>query len=269
MKKFILLLFNLLLIINIHAQSVFVRYIMTQSGSESKVWKCDLFLKDAKSSFTCELKESMGRESKGYDPETNTVRSKSNEYDETFSRFDVFIDIKEGNIFNRRVNLFGEKGEYYLVKDKIGLFDWKLTEETKEISTFPCQKAICNFRGRNFTAWFTTKIPISLGPWKFNGLPGLILEVYDDKKEYYFETQAISLPSVIDAKTPSKNSVEIELKEYVKLRELFLKRKNEETLRKLKATLPRGASVSFSSRHVVGIEQEFEFEEEKKNPNVE
>lgn len=46
---------------------------------------------------------------------------------------------------------------------------------------------MCYFRGRSYVAWFTMDIPIENGPWKFAGLPGLILKVYDDKKLYDFE----------------------------------------------------------------------------------
>lgn len=269
MKKFILLLACLFFAFHVYGQSAFVRYILTQSGRENKVWKCDLGLKDGKSSFTCELKGHEETDPVGYNPQTNTIKSKSGEYDEAFSRFNVYIDLNDSVILNRRINLFGEKGEFYLVKDKLGLFEWELSDETKEVNQFPCQKATCSFRGRNFTAWFTSKIPISLGPWKFNGLPGLILEVYDDKNEYYFEAQAISLPYVLDSKPLPENSVEIELEEYVKLRKLFLEQKNEESMRKLQAALPRGASIVMAKQEVVGIEQEFEFEEKKQNSNVE
>lgn len=260
MKTFILFLVNLVFVINGYSQSTFVRYIMTQTGRENKVWKCDLFLKDGKSSFTCELKNSNDKAA-GYNPETNTVMANTGEYDAAFSRFNTYINLSDSLILNRRINLFGEKGEYYLVKDRLGLFNWELTEETKVVNQFPCQMATCRFRGRNFIAWFTTKIPISLGPWKFNGLPGLILEVYDDKNEYHFTAQAISLPCVIDSKPLPENVTEIELEEYVKLRKLFLERKNEESMRKLQAALPRGASIVMSKQEVVGIEQEFEFEE--------
>jgi GLPGLI family protein len=64
---------------------------------------------------------------------------------------------------------------------------WEIGEDTLTVAGYLCQKAICKFRGRNFTAWFTMDIPIQNGPWKFGGLPGLILKVYDDDKLYVFE----------------------------------------------------------------------------------
>ncbi|MBQ9362009.1 MAG: GLPGLI family protein, partial [Bacteroidaceae bacterium] len=54
-----------------------------------------------------------------------------------------------------------------------------------------CQKATCRFRGRDFVAWFAADVPIKGGPWKFGGLPGCILKVYDVQKIYVWEAVAI------------------------------------------------------------------------------
>lgn len=68
------------------------------------------------------------------------------------------------------------------VKEKDIVFNWVITEETKKIGKYLCYKATTkNFRGRNYEVWFTYDIPVPTGPWKFHGLPGLILEVHDDK----------------------------------------------------------------------------------------
>lgn len=80
---------------------------------------------------------------------------------------------------------------YY--EQKIKLFDWNIINEVKEIEGYKAQKAITNFAGRQYTAWFTFEIPISEGPYKFNGLPGLILEIYDSKKDYVFEITGLEL----------------------------------------------------------------------------
>ena len=75
--------------------------------------------------------------------------------------------------------------------ESVPVQDWQIEEETREIAGYLCQKAVCDFRGRSYTAWFTVDIPISQGPWKFSGLPGLILKVYDDRQEYVFECVGI------------------------------------------------------------------------------
>ncbi|MGY5847954.1 GLPGLI family protein [Salegentibacter sp. HM20] len=65
-------------------------------------------------------------------------------------------------------------------------FEWEILPETKEFKGYQVQKATTNFAGRNYNAWFTPEIPISDGPYKFNGLPGLIVEVSDDQDYYSF-----------------------------------------------------------------------------------
>ncbi len=74
----------------------------------------------------------------------------------------------------------------YLVEETAAQIDWKILKDTMSFSGIPCQKATTKFKGRNWIAWFATEIPFQSGPWKLNGLPGLIVEAYDDKKEVKF-----------------------------------------------------------------------------------
>lgn len=80
------------------------------------------------------------------------------------------------------------------VKEKIPQIKWIISNESKIIREYKCQKATGNFRGRNYTAWFAVEIPLPYGPWKLNGLPGLILEAYDTNKEVYFYFKSIKYP---------------------------------------------------------------------------
>jgi GLPGLI family protein len=69
--------------------------------------------------------------------------------------------------------------------------EWELAEDTLTVLSYLCQKATCSFKGRNYTAWFTTDIPRSEGPWKLHGLPGLIMKAEDERGDYAFECIAI------------------------------------------------------------------------------
>jgi len=74
----------------------------------------------------------------------------------------------------------------YLYDEPLDLMDWQMSFETKEILGYPCFKAECDFRGRHWTAWFTMQIPVQDGPWKFCGLPGLILQMEESRGHYAF-----------------------------------------------------------------------------------
>lgn len=87
------------------------------------------------------------------------------------------------------------EGTHKYVQEKNINFNWTVTNETKKIGNFTCNKAKIFFRGRNYTVWFTKEIPASFGPWKFNGLPGLILEAYDTDKELYIYFKSLQYPT--------------------------------------------------------------------------
>lgn len=76
-------------------------------------------------------------------------------------------------------------------EEKAGAQQWEISDGEKEILGYRCQMATCDFRGRRYTAWFAPEIPVDAGPWKFNGLPGLILAVEDDAGHYSFEATGI------------------------------------------------------------------------------
>ncbi|MBF4464549.1 GLPGLI family protein [Flavobacterium sp. LC2016-12] len=86
-------------------------------------------------------------------------------------------------------------GKKVHVKEIVPKINWKLINETKKIGNFTCKKASTFFRGRNYTAWYNPEIAVPFGPWKFQGLPGLILEVSDDKKMYKWYFKSIEYPT--------------------------------------------------------------------------
>lgn len=64
---------------------------------------------------------------------------------------------------------------------------WELTDSVINILGYECRSAVCNFRGREWTAFYTDEIPLMDGPWKLHGLPGLIMKAYDKDGHYRFE----------------------------------------------------------------------------------
>lgn len=69
------------------------------------------------------------------------------------------------------------------VEDTLPKFNWNMTKDVRTIKGYMCQKAIVSWKGRDYNVWFCSKLPYNNGPWKFSGLPGLILEIEDKKKE--------------------------------------------------------------------------------------
>lgn len=79
-------------------------------------------------------------------------------------------------------------------KDPISIFKWKLEKETKTILGYKCQRAIMSHYGRLYYAFFTTDLGFNKGgPWKFDGLPGVILEVYSLDEEFKIIANEINL----------------------------------------------------------------------------
>lgn len=74
----------------------------------------------------------------------------------------------------------------FYVKDSLDNMKWELTNDTKFVLNQKCNAAITHFRGRKYIVYYTINLPYSNGPWKFGGLPGLILEVKSDDNLYQF-----------------------------------------------------------------------------------
>lgn len=76
--------------------------------------------------------------------------------------------------------------QYYTYEDDLNAQEWNIEDSTKMVLGHECQKATCYFRGRLWTAWFATDVPVSDGPWKLCGLPGLVMEAYDKGCQQHF-----------------------------------------------------------------------------------
>lgn len=76
--------------------------------------------------------------------------------------------------------------QWYVYKDDLHPQVWEIQDSLRMINGYECHLATTDFRGRQWYAWFTPEIPIDNGPWKLGGLPGLILEAYDQNNHYYY-----------------------------------------------------------------------------------
>lgn len=77
--------------------------------------------------------------------------------------------------------------DWFSYEEDMPVFDWELTDTVIDVLGYECHGAKCSFRGREWTAFYTEDIPLMEGPWKLQGLPGLIMKATDEKGEYTFE----------------------------------------------------------------------------------
>lgn len=101
---------------------------------------------------------------------------------------------------NESIQYFRSVGMSLLTYKEPIIKNWKLINESKIINTINCKRAEVTFKGRNWIAWYSPEIPLPYGPYKFSGLPGLIVKITDDKGDYDFEL----VKSVSDSKLKGK-----------------------------------------------------------------
>jgi len=101
----------------------------------------------------------------------------------------VYRDQKSRTILNKHALPLRRNSIEY--SEPLPRMSWTVSEETKEILGYSCQKAETNFRGRHWKVWFASEIPVDCALWKFSGLPGLILEASSADDFYVFTAVSI------------------------------------------------------------------------------
>ncbi len=92
---------------------------------------------------------------------------------------------------------------------------WNIEKEFKMINEMNCQKATANYKGRTWEAWFSKDYPVSDGPYKFSGLPGLVIRLNDAENDHVFNLIQIKKINALPAVLP-KSPKQISLAEYKK-----------------------------------------------------
>ena len=169
----------------------------------------------------------------------------------------VYNDYSEKQIILREPLL---ENNFKVIDNKVKI-NWKIVNEFKNIGNLKCQKAYGVFRGRRYIVWFTTTFSVPAGPWKLHGLPGLILEAYDENKEVNFIFKSINSYSKEKIRIPS-NKGAITIKEFVKKKDDI----HNKIINQYLSKLPRGVKVKSSHNSKrKGIETKFEWEVAKKD----
>lgn len=83
----------------------------------------------------------------------------------------------------------------YVIESAMPFIDWKISNDTASFDGLHCQKATGHFKGRDYIVWFCPDLPVRTGPWKLNGLPGVIVDARDTKNEVIFQFAGVEKAS--------------------------------------------------------------------------
>ena len=134
--------------------------------------------------------------------------------------------------------------DQYKIWDKRTI-SWKILSEKQKIGNWETQKATTEFAGRKWTAWFTEELPFQDGPYKFRGLPGLIVKLEDATQSHVFELKAVGKykeeVQKVSEFVGNERDIEINQEQYKKL---FLEERNDPA-KSLKMAVANGAVLQF------------------------
>ena len=173
-----------------------------------------------------------------------------------------YRNLKDATI-KQEQNLFGKT---FLIVDSLETLNWKLGKETKSIGNYICNKATAE---RVFVvaktemkdgevsdtivndtveivAWYSMQIPVSHGPSKYSGLPGLILELNDGQSTILCTKVSISTAEAAEIEAP-KSGEKVSRKEYEKI-----SREKMEEMREMYGGARRGRSGGGSMEFRIG-----------------
>lgn len=170
-------------------------------------------------------------------------------------RIDIYRLTNKKN--NTLISYDIRKNDVYEIVEDIPKMDWKIDyTETKKIANYNCYKATLSFRGRDYIAWYTTKLPFSFGPWKFNGLPGIILEIFDITNTFKWSATKIKYPGEKKLEVPYKNVKRVTLRELIEIQKEHMKIRRA----KIMSLLPKDAIVTIPKNDRNDIELVYEWE---------
>lgn len=128
--------------------------------------------------------------------------------------------------------------------------NFEFTGKTKLFEKYKCQEAKLNLNGRVYSIWFTPEIEINYGPLKINGLPGLVVEVYEETNKTKITLKSIE--KLIDTKEFDKYKNYILAKpalEYQPFEENIISIMCRYKAKKIAKVREAGAEVEFNENH--------------------
>lgn len=194
------------------------------------------------------------------------------------SQWEMGIDISHGrkpskNYFVSDINKERERHFFFtsnvdnrdfFIFDNVPKPDWKIEEnQTKTILGYKCTKATGIFRGSKVIAYFANDLHYSAGPFKFYGLPGLILDVRAenlDNQIWKAESVIVDDKEDIIYKPKFLSKEKISLKDYVDIKETYMNKifdKLDDVI------LKSSPNAKIENNQRLTVEQKYEWEEQK------
>lgn len=122
--------------------------------------------------------------------EKDSLKNNNLEYSTVIMDDEINFMVKRKNNIYTKFYIIDEK--LYVLNENATNLNWQIKKDLKIIDGLTCQLATLSYKGRNWSAWFTSEYPISLGPYIFNGLPGLIVELKDSRNNFLFKLTKIT-----------------------------------------------------------------------------
>ncbi|SEW47466.1 GLPGLI family protein [Chryseobacterium wanjuense] len=187
MKK-IIILFHLLIVAIIFSQKKFDVVYEADYKLNYKLSNANNYKKETTFALLINEKSSFFKDLHRYISDSLLVEKKLNTLEEAMKYNTDF----RGYIGTTSAKLYvtDEINYAYFGYEEPNNINWKIKNEFKTIAGYKCQRAEATKYGRTWIAWFASEIPFQFGPYKFNGLPGLIAEVYDTKDDYHYTLYA-------------------------------------------------------------------------------
>ncbi|PNW30228.1 GLPGLI family protein [Formosa algae] len=191
-----------------------------------------LYFSDTKSCYVA------GEYTSNHSPEAKVINY---DLDKDDDQTKYYVNTKDKTLYTQE----SVDSEIYLIFEKLPKISWDISFKDQDtILGQLCNKAVGEFRGRRYIAWFAMDIPVRYGPWKLQGLPGLILKVKDTASKVDF--LAISLNVENTAELPKDFQLQtsdfknIQIKPFIEIKRAY----EEELVNRIIASMPRKGIIT-------------------------
>ena len=130
-----------------------------------------------------------------------------------------------------------------MYEENLPTISWELQDSVANICGHFCRSAIGSFRGRTYYVFYAEDIPVSAGPWKLSGLPGLILHADVDGGKFVFHAKQVGPATGAPILWPKYPYIKVNRNQYMRM----LTQMQQNINIALPSHLARNPSIGFNS----------------------